>query len=220
MVSSYVGRTPPRYYLSNVSFGPQSNYAQLLVKCRTSEDSRILNALLQDSIRIQYPEPLIKVNKFELSPLTEAVIEARFLGPDPTVLDSLVGEAIAVMRHNPKVADARNEWGNMALMLRPVYDPVKAGALGITKASMMESVRSINDGMPIGIYRDNEKKVPVLLKSEGVDITDSRSLGDFSIWNGERSAPLSQVTEQIETTWEFPQIRTYNRQLSMAAMCG
>lgn len=220
MVSSYVGRTPPRYYLSNVSFGPQSNYAQLLIKCRTSEDSRTLNALLQDSIRIQYPEPLIKVNKFELSPLTEAVIEARFLGPDPTVLDSLVGEAIAVMRHNPKVADARNEWGNMALMFRPVYDPVKAGALGITKASMMESVRSINDGMPIGIYRDNEKKVPVLLKSEGVDITDSRSLGDFSIWNGERSAPLSQVTEQIETTWEFPQIRTYNRQLSMAAMCG
>lgn len=220
MVSSYVGRTPPRYYLSNVSFGPQSNYAQLLIKCRTSEDSRTLNALLQDSIRIQYPEPLIKVNKFELSPLTEAVIEARFLGPDPAVLDSLVGEAIAVMRHNPKVVDARNEWGNMALMLRPVYDPVKAGALGITKASMMESVRSINDGMPIGIYRDNEKKVPVLLKSEGVDITDSRSLGDFSIWNGERSAPLSQVTEQIETTWEFPQIRTYNRQLSMAAMCG
>lgn len=220
MVSSYVGRTPPRYYLSNVSFGPQSNYAQLLIKCRTSEDSRTLNALLQDSIRIQYPEPLIKVNKFELSPLTEAVIEARFLGPDPAVLDSLVGEAIAVMRHNPKVADARNEWGNMALMLRPVYDPVKAGALGITKASMMESVRSINDGMPIGIYRDNERKVPVLLKSEGVDITDSRSLGDFSIWNGERSAPLSQVTEQIETTWEFPQIRTYNRQLSMAAMCG
>ena len=220
MVSSYVGRTPPRYYLSNVSFGPQSNYAQLLVKCRTSAESRKLHALLSDSIRLVYPEPLIKVNKFELSPLTEAVIEARFLGPDPAVLDSLAGEAIMIMQRNPKVADARNEWGNMALMLRPVYDPVKAGALGITKASMMESVRSINDGMPVGIYRDNEKKVPVLLKSEGVDITDSRSLGDFSIWNGERSAPLSQVTEQIETTWEFPQIRTYNRQLSMAAMCG
>lgn len=34
MVSTYIGRTPPRYYLSNVSFGPQSNYAQILVKCR------------------------------------------------------------------------------------------------------------------------------------------------------------------------------------------
>ncbi len=220
MVSSYVGRTPPRYYLSNVSFGPQSNYAQLLVKCKTSTQSRELHALLQDSIRVEFPGPLIKVNKFELSPLTEAVIEARFLGPDPAVLDSLVGTAIEIMRRNPKVVDARNEWGNMALMIRPVYDPVKAGTLGITKASMMESVKSISDGTMVGIYRDEEKKVPVLLKSEASNITDARSLGDFSIWNGERSAPLSQVTERIETTWEFPQIRTYNRQLSMAAMCG
>ena len=220
MVSTYIGRTPPRYYLSNVAFGPQSNYAQILVKCKTSQESRKLHALLQDSIRQQYPEPLIKVNKFELSPLTEAVIEARFLGPDPAVLDSLTGKAIEIMRRNPKVADARNEWGNMSLMIRPVYDPVKAGALGITKAQMMQSVKSVSDGTPIGIYRDNEKKVPVLLKSEGVHITDVQSLGDFPVWNGEHSAPLSQVTEKIETTWEFPQIRTYNRQLSMAAMCG
>lgn len=220
MVSTYAGKTPPRYYLSNIAFGPQPNYAQLLVKCHTSKKSRQLNALLQDSIRLKFPEPLIKVNKFELSPLTEAVIEARFLGPDPAVLDSLVGQAVEIMRRNPKVADARNEWGNMALMIRPVYDPVKAGELGITKAQMMQSVKSINDGIPVGIYRDNEKKVPVLLKSEGYDITDAASLGNFSVWNGERSAPLSQVTERIETTWEFPQIRTYNRQLSMAAMCG
>lgn len=220
MVSTFIGRTPPRYYLSNVAFGPQSNYTQLLVKCHTSEESRRLNAALQDSIRLKFPGPLIKVNKFELSPLTEAVIEARFLGPDPAVLDSLVGQAIEIMRRNPTVADARNEWGNMALMLRPVYDPVKAGELGITKAQMMQSVKSISDGVPVGIYRDNEKKVPVLLKSEGYDITDAASLGNFSVWNGERSAPLSQVTERIETTWEFPQMRTYNRQLSMAAMCG
>ena len=220
MVSTYIGRTPPRYYLSNVAFGPQSNYAQILVKCKTSQESRKLHALLQDSIRQKYPEPLIKVNRFELSPLTEAVIEARFLGPDPAVLDSLTGKAIEIMRRNPKVADARNEWGNMSLMIRPVYDPVKAGALGITKAQMMQSVKSVSDGTPIGIYRDNEKKVPVLLKSEGVHITDVQSLGDFPVWNGEHSAPLSQVTEKIETTWEFPQIRTYNRQLSMAAMCG
>lgn len=219
-VSTYAGRTPPRYYLSNISFGPQSNYAQLLIKCYTSKQARQLHTLMQDSVRLKFPEPLIKVNKFELSPLTEAVIEARFLGPDPAVLDSLVGQAIEIMRRNPKVADARNEWGNMSLMIRPVYDPVKAGELGITKAQMMQSVKSLNDGTAVGIYRDAEKKVPVLLKSEGYDITDAAALGNFSVWNGERSAPLSQVTERIETGWEFPQIRTYNRQLSMAAMCG
>ena len=220
VVSAYIGRTPPRYYLSNVAFGPQANYAQLLVKCKTSRQSRELHRILQDSIPEKYPEPFIKVNKFELSPLTEAVIEARFLGPDAAVLDSLTNVAIEIMRKNPKVAHARNEWGNMSMLIRPVYDPVKAGVLGITKTDMMKSVKSINDGLPVGIYRDNEKKVPVLLKSEATQITTAEALGDFAIWNGTQSAPLSQVTKKIETDWEFPVIKTYNRQLSMAAMCG
>ena len=56
MVSTYVGRTPPRYYLSNVSFGPQSNYAQILVKCKTSKLSRQLHARLQDSVSLKFPE--------------------------------------------------------------------------------------------------------------------------------------------------------------------
>lgn len=217
MVSTYIGRTPPRYYLSNVAFGPQSNYAQLLVKCNDTKEARALHALLQDSIRVKFPQPLIKVNKFELSPLTEAVIEARFLGPDAAVLDSLTNIAIEIMRRNPKVADARNEWVNMAMLMRPDYDPVRAGAMGITKSAMMESVKSIGDGLPVGMYRDNEKQVPVLLKSDVGNISD---LGDFPVWNGKQSAPLSQLTKKIETTWEYPQIRTYNRQLSMAAMCG
>ena len=220
MVSTYIGRTPPRYYLANVAFGPQSNYAQVLVKCNTSKESRKLNAELQKSIPTMFPEPFVKVNRFELSPLTEAVIEARFLGPDAAVLDSLTQQAIEIMRKNPKVANARNEWGNQVLMIRPVYDPVKAGALGITKSAMMESVKALNDGLPVGVYRDNEKKVPVLLKAANANVTDAQSLGDYAVWNGDRSAPLSQVTREIETTWEYPQVRTYNRQLSMAAMCG
>lgn len=216
-VSTFVGRTPPRYYLSNVAFGPQSNYAQLLVKCATSKEARALQEQLQGTIREQFPEPLIKVNKFELSPLTEAVIEARFLGPDAAVLDSLTSIAIDIMRRNPKVADARNEWNNMAMLIRPDYDPVRAGAMGISKQAMMESVKSIGDGLPVGVYRDHERQVPVLLKSE---VDEVNNIGDFPVWNGEASAPLSQLTRKIETTWEFPQIRTYNRQLSMAAMCG
>ena len=189
MVSNYIGRTPPRYYLSNIAFGPQSNYAQLLIKCHTSKDAVAMHALLQDSIRLKFPEPLIKVNKFELSPLTEAMIEARFLGPDAAVLDSLVNVATSIMRRNPKAADVRNEWGNMTLVMRPIYDPVKAGALGITKAQMMQSVKSVSDGLPVGIYRDDERKVPVLLKSDNTSVTDAHSLENLSVWNGKHSAP-------------------------------
>ena len=78
MVSNYIGRTPPRYYLSNIAFGPQSNYAQLLIKCHTSKDAVAMHSLLQDSIRLKFPEPLIKVNKFEL----------RLVGSEMCIRDS------------------------------------------------------------------------------------------------------------------------------------
>lgn len=219
-VSTFVGQTPPRYYLSNINFGPQSNYAQLLIKCHSSKDAVELNQFLQDQMPEKFPEPLIKVNKFELSPLTEAVIEARFLGPDPAVLDSLVNVTIGIMNRNPKVKDARSEWGNMAPMISPIYDPIKAGELGITKGGMMQSLKSIQDGYPVGIYRDNEKQVPVILKTESPRDIDLQYIKDFPIWNGDKSAPLSQVTKDVVVDWEYPLVKTYNRQLSMSAMCG
>lgn len=219
-VSTFVGQTPPRYYLSNINFGPQSNYAQLLIKCHSSKDAVELNQFLQDQMPEKFPEPLIKVNKFELSPLTEAMIEARFLGPDPAVLDSLVNVTIGIMNRNPKVKDARSEWGNMAPMISPIYDPIKAGELGITKGGMMQSLKSIQDGYPVGIYRDNEKQVPVILKTESPRDIDLQYIKDFPIWNGDKSAPLSQVTKDVVVDWEYPLVKTYNRQLSMSAMCG
>ncbi len=217
-VSSFVGQSPPRYYLANSSFGPQSSYANLLVKGHDSKGSRALREMLVDSMRIKYPEAFIKVNKFELTSSPEALIEARFLGPDPAVLDSLTSIAIEVMRNNPKVANARNQWGNMTMLVKPVYDPLKAGITGIPKSTMMESIKSLSDGLPIGVYRDNEKKVPVLIKTDN-EISSPDELRNISVWNGVNSEPLGQLTKDIEVTWEYPRIVTYNRELSMAAMC-
>lgn len=218
-VSSFVGQTPPRYYLANSSFGPQSNFANLLIKGTTPQKSRELQTKLRDSIKVRFSEPFIKVNKFDMSPIPQALIEARFLGNDERVLDSLVGVAMQIMKRNPKAANPRNEWGVMSMMVRPIYDPVKAGQLGLTKSSMMEAVKSVGDGLPIGVYRDDEKKVPVLLKSDVNNQLSMEQLSNFSIWNGDKSAPLSQVTSGIETSWEYSQIKTYNRKLSMSAMC-
>lgn len=75
----------------------------------------------------------MRVNRFELNTVPQALIEARFCGPDEAVLDSLTELALSVMRRNPKVANARNEWGNMAMMVQADYEPVKAGRLSIGK---------------------------------------------------------------------------------------
>lgn len=218
-VSTFVGQTPPRYYLANAAYGPQSNYAQCLVEAVSPSVARSMQVGLQDELSQTFSDALIRVNRFELNSIPQALIEARFCGDDPRVLDSLTSIAIDVMRRNPKVMNARNEWGNKAMLVRAAYDPVKAGRLNLGKADLMTAVKSTNDGTPVGIYRDGDKQVPVLLRTVGGGQLSQAALEDLPVWNGRNSVPLAQVTDSIGIGWEWPLVKTYNRRLSMAAQC-
>ena len=218
-VSTFVGQTPPRYYLANAAYGPQSNYAQCLVEAVSPSVARSMQVGLQDELSQTFSDALIRVNRFELNSIPQALIEARFCGDDPRVLDSLTSMAIDIMRRNPKVMNARNEWGNKAMLVRAAYDPVKAGRLNLGKADLMTAVKSTNDGTPVGIYRDGDKQVPVLLRTVGGQLSQA-ALEDLPVWNGRNSAPLAQVTDSIGIGWEWPLVKTYNRRLSMAAQCN
>lgn len=218
-VSTFVGQTPPRYYLANAAYGPQSNYAQCLVEAVSPSVARSMQVGLQDELSQTFSDALIRVNRFELNSIPQALIEARFCGDDPRVLDSLTSMAIDIMRRNPKVMNARNEWGNKAMLVRAAYDPVKAGRLNLGKADLMTAVKSTNDGTPVGIYRDGDKQVPVLLRTVGGGQLSQAALEDLPVWNGRNSAPLAQVTDSIGIGWEWPLVKTYNRRLSMAAQC-
>ncbi|WP_307759088.1 efflux RND transporter permease subunit [uncultured Mediterranea sp.] len=218
-VSTFVGQTPPRYYLANAAYGPQSNYAQCLVEAISPSVARSMQVGLQDELSQTFSDALIRVNRFELNSIPQALIEARFCGDDPRVLDSLTSIAIDIMRRNPKVMNARNEWGNKAMLVRAAYDPVKAGRLNLGKADLMTAVKSTNDGTPVGIYRDGDKQVPVLLRTVGGGQLSQAALEDLPVWNGRNSAPLAQVTDSIGIGWEWPLVKTYNRRLSMAAQC-
>lgn len=217
-VSSFVGQTPPRYYLANAAYGPQPNYAQCLVEADTPEKSRELQAMLYDRLPAMFPDALVRVNSFEINSIPQALIEARFCGDDPEVLDSLTNLALEIMRKNPKVLNARNGWGNMALMIKADYDPVKAGRLNVGRHDMMNAVKAVNDGTAVGVYRDRDKKVPVLLHTDVKGSWDMESVEDLPIWNGRNSASLGQVANGIGLAWEYPLVRTYDRKLSMAAL--
>lgn len=218
-VSTFVGQTPPRYYLANAAYGPQSNYAQCLVEAVSPSVARSMQVGLQEELSHTFSDALIRVNRFELNSIPQALIEARFCGDDPRVLDSLTSIAIDIMRRNPKVMNARNEWGNKAMLVRAAYDPVKAGRLNLGKADLMTAVKSTNDGTPVGIYRDGDKQVPVLLRTVGGGQLSQAALEDLPVWNGRNSVPLAQVTDSIGIGWEWPLVKTYNRRLSMAAQC-
>ena len=217
-ISAFVGKTPPRYYLANSAFGPQSNYAQYLVEAESPGEARNLQVCLSDTLPVRFPEAFVRVNRFELNSIPQAMIEARFCGPDAAVLDSMTGLALDIMRCNSKVMNARGEWGNMAMNMQVDYDPVRAGRLEIGKKTMLEATKAMADGVTVGIYRDGDKQIPVRLRAAWTADRPAL-LGDIPVWNGNNAAPLSQAAGEIRMAWEWPLVKTYDRQVSMSAMC-
>ena len=218
-VSSFIGQTAPRFYLANAAYGPQPNYAQCLVEAVDPKKARALQEVLNKEIAGHFSDAVVRVNRFELNSVPQALIEARFCGEDPEVLDSLTQAAMEIMRKNSKTLNVRNEWGNRAMMIRADYNPLKAGMLNIKRSDMMNAVKSINDGTAVGVYRDGENKVPVLLHTVNDGNFSLDRLEDLMVWNGVHSVPLAQLTDSVSLEWEFPLVRTYNRELSMAAQC-
>ena len=164
-VSTFVGQTPPRYYLANAAYGPQSNYAQCLVEAVSPSVARSMQVGLQDELSQTFSDALIRVNRFELNSIPQALIEARFCGDDPRVLDSLTSIAIDIMRRNPKVMNARNEWGNKAMLVRAAYDPVKAGRLNLGNGQLSQAAL---EDLPVWNGRNS---VPL------AQVTDSIGIG-------------------------------------------
>lgn len=66
-VSTYIGQTPPRYYLANAAYGPQPNYAQCLIEAESPEKSRELQEILYHELPERFQDALIRVNSFEIN---------------------------------------------------------------------------------------------------------------------------------------------------------
>ena len=71
------------------------------------------------------------------------------------------------------------------MVTHPVYDPVRAGTLNISKAQMMESVKSINDGTIIGIgdelIEDTKEPGVVWLDGAGFGVLDQKVYEELTI---------------------------------------
>ncbi|BDD05849.1 efflux RND transporter permease subunit [Aureibacter tunicatorum] len=215
-----VGQTPPRYYLANVSFGPMPNFGHMIVETHSFEEVKKIKEELTEGLRERFPETVIKTSLFASMPPYEADIEARFNGPDDQVLDSLVNEALEIMKSNPKAQMFRNEWKNQVMVWQPELDQQRARLANINVGNISNSLRAYADGTPIGVFRDEEKQVPIVMKTESALENGFSTYENAPIWGmGTTTIPLNQLTSGQEFSWEFPMIKRYNRERSMAAQC-
>lgn len=219
-VSTTLGGTPLRYYLASTSFGPKSNFGNMLIELKDKKYTVAMEEQLNTYVRRNYPNMLIRSSLFKLSPAVEAAIEIGFIGEDIDTLKMLTGQVMEIMRKCNMVMDVRNSWGNKVPVWEPLYSQERGQRLGITRQALAYTLKVATNGLTLGDYREKDLFMPILLKENNFDahnIDNMRTLPVFS--PSGTTVPLAQVVERFEFGYNFNVIKRYNRDRVMMAQC-
>lgn len=219
-VSGTYGGSPLRYYLASTSFGPRSNFGNLLVEVKDKKYTADVEARLNEYVRENYPNILIRSSLFKLSPAVEANIEIGFIGENVDTLTMLTEKAMAIMRECDRVTDIKNSWGNKVPVWEPAYSQERGQRLGISRQAVAYALKIATNGLPLGDYREKDLFMPILLKEEGADgsnIDNMRTLPVFS--PSGVAVPLAQVVDSFAFGYNYNVIKRYNRERVMMAQC-
>ena len=216
-VSAFIGQGPPRFYLPVTPEDPYSSYAQIIVNTNTLKDVNELISEIKPWLEENVDEAMMNVRKFCVGPCDAWKFEARFSGPaeaDPKVLRNLARQGMEILEKSPFVKVLKTNWRESVKKLVPDYNQERARWSGVTREDLANSFRRSFDGLPVGMFREGDDLLPILLRypQEERDQVPSR-LPQLQIWPSmsTKTIPMSQVTRDIKVEWEDPMIWRWNR---------
>ncbi len=203
-VTSLVGKGGLRFLLTYQPEKGNGAYAQFLVD--VDDASRIDGLIpeIQRELSERHPDALAYAFKFELGPGSNGKIRARFSGPDPVVLRRLADQAVSIMRFDPNTKAIRTDWRQRVKVLKPIVAEEQANLNGIQRPDIARVLLAGFEGEPVGLYRDGDLLLPIILRASEQDRSDVDSINQLQIWSPAASGmiPLRQVVSGFETVFE------------------
>ncbi len=216
-VSTVVGQGAPRFLLTYAPEMPNAAFSQLLVDV---DDAKYIDRLIpaiEGRIRREFPDALGFAYRFELGPGAIGKVQARFAGPEASVLRELGDQALAIMRGEPEARAPRTDWRQPVKVIRPQLIEEQANALGIDYADVSRVIRHAFEGQPVGVYRESDLLLPIIMRAPERERAEVESLHSLQIWSpvAQQHVPLRQVVSAFETAEEDSLILRQNRKRTL-----
>ncbi|MCP4714255.1 MAG: efflux RND transporter permease subunit [Deltaproteobacteria bacterium] len=217
-VTTCIGEGAPRFILDYEPEIPNSSYGMLLINVRMLKDIDKIYPQVERYLKTAFPQAEPRLRRFPLGPFVPYKIEARLSGPDPRVLRKLSEQVKAVMQTDPQTKDTRDNWRQRVKVLQPEFSQPRSRRALVTRPDIAAALTVSTDGMPVGIYRDHDELLPILVRSPEDERRDITGLEHTPVrGSGPASLPLRQVLSDMKTVWEDPIIQRYNRRRTITA---
>lgn len=218
---SFIGQGAPRF---NLGYGPETaapNYAILLVNTSNFLVNDEIIQQLESFCQTSFPDLKATIGKLENGPPVNNPVAVRLLGRDSEQLFAMVDQVKTLIREIPGTKNTDDDWGHRTKKLLVKIDEERARRAGVTNQDIAVSLQTGLSGLQMTEYREEDKVIPVTLRSEAADRQDLGKLESISVYaqSTGHSVPLQQVAG-VEMLWEPSKILRRDRLRTVTVTAG
>ncbi len=208
--SSYIGEGPESYDLGYSPDEANSNYAHILVNTSSFNENAKMIAIIDSFGFNTFPNADIKVGALG-SGGSGTPIEIKISGPDPDSLSSIAETVKLKLSRIAYTKNVKDDWGPKSKKFLVEIDQNRAQSAGVSSQDIATSLRTVLDGFQTGEYREDDKSIPILMRSNENQQQTLASLETLNIYaqNSGRSVPLLQVASIIPK-WQYSKIKRFD----------
>ena len=200
-VTTTIGRSLTRFMLTYTPEDPDPSYGQLVIRVASHEDIPELRDDLTAHAAQAVPWAETRVEQIIYGPPVGADVEVRLSGPDPDVLRGLAAEAQQIFETETDLLTIeRIDWRERELVTQPLYAVDRAQALGVSRTDVAQAIALATDGIRAGTLRENDRLIPIILRTPETEYTADGQLLDQPIYAPSTGSytSLSQVVDGFD----------------------
>ena len=208
--SSYIGEGPESYDLGYSPNEANSNYAHILVNTSSFNENNEMITKLDKFTFNNFPNADIKVGALG-SGGSGTPIEIKISGSSPDELSRIAEVVKLKLSSISGTKNVKDDWGPKSKKFLIEINQNRAQTAGITSEDIATSLRTVLDGFQTGEYREDNKSIPILMRSDDNQQQSLASLETLNVYsqNSGRSVPLLQVAS-IVPQWQYSKIRRFD----------
>ncbi|SFQ41021.1 Multidrug efflux pump subunit AcrB [Roseivivax halotolerans] len=222
-VATFVGGGATRFMLTYSPEEALPTYGHLVIRTETLEDIPPLRDDLERFGRTQLPEGEFRTERLAFGPGGGSPIAVRFSGSDADVLRALAKEAADRMQAaTDDVQDLRTDWRERELVLKPDYADERAQTAGVAREDLANALLTATDGARAGVYRENDRLIPILVRMPGATQPGAAHLIDQVVYSDAAQAfiPVEQIINGFDFGIEDTLIQRRDRVSTITVEAG
>ncbi len=202
--SSFIGEGPEPYDLGYFKDEANSNYAHMLLNTTGDRDNDYIIAKVDSFCFNHIPDADIRVNRLTGAGASGTPVEIRISGDDPERLAAIAEKVKGKLVTTEGAKNITDDWGPKIKKLIVDIDPFKAKRAGITNMEIAMALNAGLSGMKIDDFREEDKRIPIFMKTGNTDEHDIASVKAYNIFSAAtgQNVPLSQVAD-VRVDWQF-----------------